>query len=79
MRRVNDNWLSQNQGNFFHSASSERDTFCEQDPVSPLLHWTSTTLRRKYSVPGPNALWLIEGLHKQVQWEFVVYRCINGY
>ena len=56
-----------------------REILRELDPVSLLLRWTSTTLRRKYSVPGPNALWHIDGLHKLVRWGFVVHGCIDGY
>ena len=56
-----------------------RDIIREHDPVAVLLRWTEATVRRKYSVPGPNALWHIDGLHKLIRWGFVVHGCIDGY
>ena len=35
--------------------------------------------RYQYDVPGPNALWHIDGLHKLIRWEFVVHGGIDGY
>ena len=35
--------------------------------------------RRVYSVPGPLALWHIDGNHKLIQWGFVVHGGIDGY
>lgn len=56
-----------------------RDIIRDQDPVNVLLRWTQATVRRKYNVPGPNALWHIDGLHKLIRWGFVVHGCIDGY
>lgn len=56
-----------------------RDIIREHDPVAVLLRWTEATIRRKYSVPGPNALWHIDGLHKLIRWGFVVHGCIDGF
>ena len=56
-----------------------RDIIRDHDPVSVLLRWTQATVRRKYSVPGPNALWHIDGLHKLIRWGFVVHGGIDGY
>ena len=35
--------------------------------------------RRTYSVPGPNALWHIDGNHKMIRWHLVVHGCIDGF
>lgn len=35
--------------------------------------------RRSYSVPGPNALWHLDGNHKLVKWKFIVHGAIDGY
>ena len=35
--------------------------------------------RRKYSVPGPLALWHIDGYHKLIRWGFVVHGGIDGF
>ena len=49
------------------------------DPIAGLLRWTVATSRRNYSVPGPNTLWHIDGLHKLIRWGFVVHGCIDGF
>ena len=56
-----------------------REIIRVQDPIAVLLRWTMATTRRKYSVPGPNALWHIDGLHKLIRWGFVVHGCIDGF
>ena len=56
-----------------------REIVRNRDPIAILLRWTTTTARRKYSVPGPNALWHIDGLHKLIRWGFVVHGCIDGF
>ena len=33
----------------------------------------------RHSVPGPNALWHIDGLHKLIRWGFVVHGCLDGF
>ena len=40
---------------------------------STLIH------RRVYSVPGPRALWHMDGNHKLIRYGFVVLGCIDGY
>lgn len=35
--------------------------------------------RRVYSVPGPLALWHLDGNHKLIRWGFIVHGCIDGY
>jgi hypothetical protein len=37
------------------------------------------TLRRKYSVPRPNALWHIDGHHKLIAWGIVLHGVADGY
>ena len=64
---------------FFVPRHRVRDIIRDHDPVSVLLRWTQATVRRKYSVPGPNALWHIDGLHKLIRWGFVVHGGIDGY
>ncbi len=36
-------------------------------------------IRRVYDVPGPNALWHLDGHHKLIHWGFVTHGCIDGY
>ena len=50
-----------------------------QDPIAVFLCWMIATTRRKYSIPGLNALWHIDGLHKLIRWGFVVHGCIDGF
>lgn len=35
--------------------------------------------RRNYSVPGPNALWHLDGNHKLIRWRLVVHGGIDGF
>ena len=35
--------------------------------------------RRTYSVPGPNALWHVDGNHKMIRWRLVIHGCIDGF
>ena len=35
--------------------------------------------RRVYSVPGPNALWHLDGNHKLIRWKFVIHGAIDGF
>ena len=35
--------------------------------------------RRSYSVPGPNALWHIDGNHQMIRWRLVVHGGIDGF
>ena len=39
------------------------DTLRKIDPESSKIRWNSLVKRRKYSVPGPNSLWHIDGHH----------------
>ena len=44
------------------------------DPINTALRWQAMHPRYQYDVPGPNALWHIDGLHK-----FVVHGGIDGF
>ena len=39
----------------------------------------SRLCRRVYQVPGPNALWHLDGHHKLIRWNFVTHGCIDGH
>ena len=49
------------------------------DPVNSRLRWACLVQRRKYSVPGPNSLWHIDGHHSLMQWGFVIHGAIDGH
>lgn len=36
-------------------------------------------VRRTYSVPGPNALWHVDGNHKMIRWRLVIHGGIDGF
>jgi len=52
----------------FVSHKRVRNTLREVDPASSVLRWGLMARRRKYSVPGPNSLWHIDGHHALVRW-----------
>ena len=49
------------------------------DPRNSSLRWTSITERRKYSVPSPNSIWLVDGHHSLRNWGFVIRGAIGGF
>lgn len=49
------------------------------DPANSALRWGLMTYRRTYSVPGPNALWHIDGHHKLIRWKMVTHGGIDGF
>jgi len=49
------------------------------DPENSHLRWSTLVHRRKYSVPGPNSLWHIDGHHSLINWKFVIHGGIDGY
>lgn len=51
----------------------------EVDPRNSVLRWGFVSYRRKYSVPGPNSLWHIDGHHALVRWRLVTHGGIDGY
>ena len=56
-----------------------REALVRIDPESSKLRWAALIKRRKYSVPGPNSLWHIEGYHALISWGFVTHGAIDGY
>lgn len=51
------------------------------DPNGILLRSIQLNIvhRRQYYVPGPLALWHLDGNHKLIRWGFVIHGCIDGY
>lgn len=49
------------------------------DPINTALRRSFVVRRRVYSVPGPNAVWHIDGHHKLIRWRFVTHGGIDGY
>ena len=45
----------------------------EEGRGNPPIH------RRTYSVPGPNALWHVDGNHKLIRWRLVIHGGIDGF
>lgn len=43
------------------------------------MRWLNSVARRVYSVPGPNSLWHIDGLHALIRWRFVIHGAIDGF
>ena len=56
-----------------------RDVIHRIDPINTALRWRAMHPRYQYDVPGPNALWHIDGLHKLIRWGFVVHGGIDGF
>lgn len=56
-----------------------RDIIHRIDPINTALRWRAMHPRYQYNVPGPNALWHIDGLHKLIRWGFVVHGGIDGF
>ena len=42
-------------------------------------HERTSVQRRVYSVPAPNCLWHIDGLHCLIRWRIVIHEGIDGY
>lgn len=49
------------------------------DPEGSRIRWACLVKRRKYSVPGPNSLWHIDGHHSLINWGFVIHGAIDGF
>ena len=56
-----------------------RDIIRRIDPINTALHSRAMHPRYQYDVPGPNALWHIDGLLKLIRWGFVIHGGIDGY
>ena len=61
----------------------QRRRLCESirrvDPIASSIRWQQLLKRRVYNVPGPNALWHIDGNHSLIRWRFVIHGAIDGY
>ena len=51
----------------------------EIDPSSSIVRWGLTAVRRRYSVPGPNSLWHVDGHHALIRWKIVTHGGIDGF
>ena len=56
-----------------------RDIIRRIAPINTAFRWQAMHPRYQYDVPGPNALWHIDGLHKLIRWGFVVHGGIDGF
>ena len=56
-----------------------RQSVARNDPIRRKVRWHQTLSRRSYSVPGPNALWHIDGHHSLIRWRFVIHGGIDGF
>ncbi|KAI7790374.1 hypothetical protein IRJ41_013547 [Triplophysa rosa] len=58
-----------------------RESVQRVDPVATQMRALSisTRHRRQYSVPGPNAMWHIDGNHKLIRWRFVIHGGVDGF
>lgn len=45
-----------------------RDSLRRVDPIGVMSRWIHSVQRRRYSVPGPNMLWHIDGNHKLIRY-----------
>ncbi|XP_028413667.1 uncharacterized protein LOC114536523 [Dendronephthya gigantea] len=56
------------------------DSLRRVDPVMVTLRASRAIIRRRYSVPCPNALWHLDGNHKLIQpYRFVIHGGIDGF
>lgn len=55
------------------------DSLIRIDPINSQIRWATLIKRRKYSVPGPNCLWHLDGHHSLVHWGFVIHGAIDGF
>lgn len=45
-----------------------RQSVLRLDPINTAIRWAAPITRRVYSVPGPNALWHLDGNHKLIRY-----------
>ena len=55
------------------------DALVRVDPEGSRIRWASLVKRRRYSVPGPNSLWHMDGHHSLISWGFVIHGAIDGH
>lgn len=56
-----------------------RQSLLRTDPSGVHQRWRDSIRRRKYCVPGPLALWHIDGNHKLIRWRIVIHAGVDGY
>ena len=56
-----------------------RESLQRIDPISCLLHRHQPISRRKYSMPGPNSSWHIDGHHSLIRWGLVIHCGLDGF
>ena len=56
-----------------------RESVARNDPIHRKVRWHQALSRWSYYVPGPNALWHIDGHHSLIHWRFVIHGGIDGY
>ena len=49
------------------------------DPINVSMRRMRVIHRRTYNVPGPNALWHIDGHHSLIRWRMVIHGAIDVY
>ena len=56
-----------------------RNSLMRVDPSGVCDRLRQSLHRRKYSVPMPNSLWHIDGLHKLIRWRIIIHGGIDGF
>ena len=56
-----------------------QESLSRVDPEGSFLRRLRCLKRRRYSVPGPQSLWHIDGNHKLIRWRIVVLGGIDGF
>ena len=56
-----------------------RESLLRLDPVGIQSRLRRILHRRKYSIPGPNSLWHVDGYHKLIRWRIVIHGGIDGF
>ena len=49
------------------------------NPAAVRARQCTTVARWAYTVPAPNSLWHIDGLHCLIRWQFVIHGGIDGF
>ena len=55
-----------------------RESMARVNPTR-VLRWQYVVSQRSYSVPGPNALWHIDGNHSLIRWRFVIHGLVDAF
>ena len=65
--------------NIYVSRERIRNSLVRLSPLNVLMRNLTTASRRRYSVPGPNSLWHIDGLHCLIRWRLVTHGGVDGF